>query len=115
MLVGCNRCLAAGVCHCNISGDVVWLKDAEIRLGGFEDSEICKTGQHISTRAGRIQYLAPEVFVGHTALPVDIWAFAAVFYRLLSGHFPFGGESGEMKLIFSGCKSACQIMDCSAE
>ncbi len=110
MLVGCNRCLAAGVCHRNISGDTVWLKDsagdAEIRLGGFENSEICKTGQHISTRAGRIQYLAPEVFVGHSAFPVDVWACAAVFYRLLSGHFPFGGESGEMKHMSSDCKSA---------
>ncbi len=52
MLVGCNRCLAAGMCLCNNSGDVVWLKDsagdAEIRLGGFEDNEICNTGQHIS-------------------------------------------------------------------
>ncbi|KAL0023655.1 hypothetical protein WJX77_011101 [Trebouxia sp. C0004] len=86
-----------GVCHRNISGDTVWLKDsageAEIRLGCFVDSEVCKTGQHISTRAGHINYLAPEVFVGHSALPVDIWACAAVFYRLLSGHFPFGGES----------------------
>ena len=49
-------CLAEGLCHRNTSGDVVWLKgsagDAEIRLGAFEDSEICITGQHISTRAG---------------------------------------------------------------
>ena len=99
------------MCH---SGDVVWLKssagDAEIRLGGVEDNDNCRTGQHISTRAGHIQHLAPEVFVGHSAnrslLPVDIWAYAAAFYSLLSGHFPFGGESGNRKLMASYCTSA---------
>ncbi len=39
-------------------------------------------------------------------LPVDIWAYAAAFYSLLSGHFPFGGGSGNMKLMASDCKSA---------
>lgn len=95
------------MCHCNVSGDSVWLNDgteeAEIRLGGFEDSHICKTGQHIPIRAGRTQYLAPEVFVGHSAFPVDIWAFATVVYRLLSGRFPFAGDCGEAKLMFQLC------------
>ncbi len=40
----------------------------------------------ISIKAGRTQYLAPEVFVGHAALPVNIWACVAVSYQLLSGH-----------------------------
>ena len=92
------------MCHRNISGDSVWLIDgteeAEIRLGGFEDSHICKTGQHISTRAGRTQYSAPEVFIGHSTFAVDIWACATVTYRLLSGHFPFAGTCGEAKLMF---------------
>ena len=71
-----GRCLAAGMCH---SGDVVWLKgsagDAEIRLGGVEDNDNCRTGQHISTRAGHIQHLACEVLLvtqqTKTCLPSD--------------------------------------------
>ena len=45
-----KQSLAAGVCHCNVSGDLVWLMNRaggpKIRLGGFEDSEVCKTGKH---------------------------------------------------------------------
>ncbi len=41
--------------------------DIEIRPGGFEHNEICKTGQHMSTKAGRIQHVSPGVFVGHSA------------------------------------------------
>ncbi len=42
--------LAAGVCHRDVSGDVVWLTDRaggpKIRLGGFQDSEVCNPGKH---------------------------------------------------------------------
>ncbi|DBB00797.1 TPA: hypothetical protein ACH3X1_000728 [Trebouxia sp. C0004] len=56
---------------CAFATSVVMLSGSRIALvmlrsgwlGGFEDSETCKTGQHISTRAGRIQNLARVGFV----------------------------------------------------
>ena len=44
---------------------------------------------------GTLYYLAPEVIHGSYNNKCDIWSCGVIMYALLSGYFPFNGESSE--------------------
>jgi hypothetical protein len=44
--------------------------------------------------AGSLTYMAPEVFLGQTSAPRDVWAIGAVLYRLMAGEPLVRGNEG---------------------
>ncbi len=52
---------------------------------------------------GTVYYLAPEVIEGKYSLKCDIWSCGVILYILISGKFPFDGNSDEE--IFTKIKS----------
>lgn len=61
------------------------------------------------TIAGTPYYIAPEVFKGTYGLECDIWSLGVVLYMILSGLYPFDGES--YKEIFDKIKSGIFTFD----
>jgi len=67
---------------------------AEVRLAGFDDSEVFKTGQHFSNIVGNVHYLAPETFKYKGTPLSDVWACGIVAYSMLAGYMPYSGITG---------------------
>lgn len=68
------------------------------RRGGFPDLRIADFGcarrlgpnTTVSSRAGTLGYMAPEVVAAAPhGLPADLWSVGVILYTLLSGHMPF--------------------------
>jgi serine/threonine protein kinase/AAA+ superfamily predicted ATPase len=58
---------------------------------------LTRTGDQASTRAGTVEYMAPEVFQsGAAGVNADIWALGITLYELLTGERPFTGSPAEV-------------------
>lgn len=58
---------------------------------------LSRTGDKASTRAGTMEYMAPEVFqVGAAGVNADIWALGVTLFEILVGARPFTGLPAEV-------------------
>ncbi|SFN68056.1 serine/threonine protein kinase [Nitrosospira briensis] len=67
-----------------------------------------------STIVGALPYMAPEMIETPklTDKPVDIWAFGAILYRLLTGEYPFGtGLSAVPRIYAAKIPDKPQLID----
>jgi serine/threonine-protein kinase len=66
------------------------LVEEELEKAVDENGSLGTAGS--STIVGALPYMAPEMIQTpkQTDRPVDIWAFGAILYRLMSGDYPFG-------------------------
>jgi calcium-dependent protein kinase len=52
-------------------------------------------GKRLSKFTGTLSYIAPEVIKGNYSEKCDLWSCGVIMYLLLSGKFPFEGDSKE--------------------
>ncbi len=71
-----------------------WPLQVKLADFGFANHIKSDSDKMLSSFVGTPYYIAPEMLLskGH-GRPVDIWACGVVMYILLSGKFPFGGET----------------------
>lgn len=71
-----------------------WPLQVKLADFGFANHIRGESDKMLSSFVGTPYYIAPEMLLskGH-GRPVDIWACGVVMYILLSGKFPFGGET----------------------
>lgn len=71
-----------------------WPLQVKLADFGFANHIRPESDKMLSSFVGTPYYIAPEMLLskGH-GRPVDIWACGVVLYILLSGKFPFGGET----------------------
>ncbi len=87
---------AAGIVHRDLKPDnVMVLPDGRVKLLDFgiarwvDSGGVTEEGMAVGTAA----YMAPEQLEGlRVGTAVDLWALGAVFYEMLAGRRPFGGE-----------------------
>ena len=70
-------------------------EDAEIKLIDFGLSQKIYGNKQLETVAGTALYLAPEVLQGTYDTKCDIWSCGIIMYILLSGSFPYIGDTNK--------------------
>jgi len=76
--------------------NILMTKQKNIKLSDFGLSKLMETteDQLMRTRCGTPAYVAPEVLLGeHYTKAVDIWSLGVVLFTILTGEFPFQGNS----------------------
>ena len=68
-------------------------KDNEIKLIDFGLAKESASHDAMHTKAGTPYYMAPEVLSGKYDEQCDIWSVGIILYLLLSGYYPFEGDS----------------------
>jgi len=82
-----------GVMHRDIKPENLFIREGNVKIGDFGTARYTAGDtSHKSHVIGTIQYMAPERFSEKYGHAVDRWAAAAVFYRLLTGKYPFKGK-----------------------
>lgn len=95
LLRAINHCHAWGVTHRDIKPEnIMYGADGEIKLIDFGLSkavaEAGGTSRRLSTVAGTLAYMAPEVMTEkYDPKHCDIWSLGVLLYLLLSGYLPF--------------------------
>lgn len=95
-----------GIVHRDIKPENIfisgWTTDSagrklpNLKLGDFGSSVMLQPGQCVKQLAGTLNYMAPEVLRGDSySQEVDMWSLGVIFYIMLSGVFPFYGETKE--------------------
>eukprot|EP00897_Mesotaenium_endlicherianum_P008899 jgi/Mesen1/8037/ME000428S07242 len=104
-----THCRSRGVVHRDLKPENILLcsrsSRTDIRVADFGASAFVKPGERLSTLAGSIFYVAPEVIAGDYNWEADIWSAGVVLYVLLCGRPPFPGrdEGRVMAAIQGGC------------
>ena len=81
----------------------------DIKLIDFGTSKMFNKPKVFHNLVGTAFYVAPEVILGGYHKQCDIWSAGVVFYVMLTGRFPFDGESDEE--IFNKIKYEKPIMN----
>ncbi len=85
-----------GVIHRDVKpGNIIIRKDGRVKIADFGCALTDTPGGSSLGIAGSLPYMAPEQIQGLTLTSQsDIYSLGAVFYRLLTGHYPFAMEDG---------------------
>jgi len=65
----------------------------KIYLSDFGTVCECPPEQRLAQRCGTVSYWSPELFQRNYSQKVDVWAVGVVMFGLVSGKFPFKGET----------------------
>ena len=110
IITGVSYCHNQGICHRDLKMEnVLFLttqKDSQIKIIDFGLSTCIKkkklvqyiTGKNYGTinmelSVGSPHYVSPEVLKGKYNQKCDIWSAGVILYAMLSGTFPFEGET----------------------
>jgi serine/threonine protein kinase len=68
--------------------------NAPLKTLDFGFSKLVLPTQGVHGLVGTRKYFAPEMVLGESHhKPVDMWCYGVILYRLLTGQFPFSGET----------------------
>lgn len=83
-----------GIVHRDIKPSNLFLLEKIIKIGDFGTAKYTSGETTTKTRAiGTLHYCAPECFHNKYDFSVDRWSAAVIFFKMLTGKFPFEGDS----------------------
>jgi len=96
IITGLGYLHESGICHRDLKPENI-LHDKEHdtwKLADFGCATWCSPDPQMRGFEGTIQYMAPELFTAETYTNViDLWATGVITYVVLSGYFPWQGQS----------------------
>jgi serine/threonine protein kinase len=80
-----------GVIHRDVKpGNIIIRKDGRVKIADFGCALTSEPNKAVVAIAGSLPYMSPEQLEGKPLGPQsDIYSLGVVFYRLLTGHYPF--------------------------
>jgi serine/threonine protein kinase len=83
-----------GIVHRDIKPSNLFLLEKIIKIGDFGTAKYTSGETTTKTKAiGTLHYCAPECFHNKYDFSVDRWSAAVIFFKMLTGEFPFEGDS----------------------
>eukprot|EP01090_Pellita_catalonica_P018803 TRINITY_DN6186_c0_g1_i1.p1 TRINITY_DN6186_c0_g1~~TRINITY_DN6186_c0_g1_i1.p1 ORF type:complete len:524 (+),score=77.40 TRINITY_DN6186_c0_g1_i1:54-1574(+) len=93
------------VVHRDIKPENILLaKDGTIKIGDFGFARSFNMDTIMETSCGSLAYAAPEVILGkgYVGPKADVWSSGCVLYAMITGNFPFGGDTSSVHKIKVG-------------
>jgi len=106
ILLGLNHLHQNKIIHRDLKPANILLQEDNPRLVDFGLSRVISSS-YSSRRSGTLLYMAPEAFHGKRTVQTDIWAAGVMLYQMLTGKFPFIGDS-DAELMYSILESEPQ-------
>ena len=80
-----------GIIHRDVKpGNIIIRKDGRVKIADFGCAITSLPGGSVTAIAGSLPYMSPEQLEGKPlTAQSDIYSLGVVFYRLLTGHYPF--------------------------
>lgn len=96
-----------GMCHRDLKLENLMFSDKSytvLKLVDFGLAKRVKHNERMQTRTGTPCYMSPEFLRGDYTQKTDIWSAGVILYYLLSGEFPFLGDTNQetFQLILNG-------------
>jgi calcium-dependent protein kinase len=102
-----NYCHSHGVVHCDLKSDNIIFETPneeenedenilsllDLKLIDFGLSSRIKKNEKLNNTVGTPSFIAPETLKGEYDEKCDVWSIGVILYYILSGKFPFNGNS----------------------
>lgn len=98
LISGLSHCHEHNICHRDIKLENLLLSSdlQTLKIADFGLSSVVWKSKYFDSPCGSIHYSSPEILTSgnhYNGFKADIWACGVVLYTMLTGHFPFSGES----------------------
>ena len=89
-----KHCNGINIMHRDIKAEnVMYGNENEIKMIDFGLATISHSDKERLNMCGTPYYLAPEILSGRYGMPCDIWSSGVLLFQVLTGGFPFDGNS----------------------
>jgi calcium-dependent protein kinase len=92
-------CHLKGIIHRDIKPENILFSDTSKTRIKIIDFGVSGLFQGEKSKAGSLQYMAPEVLSGwgiESLPPIDVWSLGCILYEMLNGHPLFDDKSEEV-------------------
>eukprot|EP00829_Urostomides_striatus_P012444 TRINITY_DN3272_c0_g1_i7.p1 TRINITY_DN3272_c0_g1~~TRINITY_DN3272_c0_g1_i7.p1 ORF type:complete len:339 (+),score=95.15 TRINITY_DN3272_c0_g1_i7:619-1635(+) len=100
LLGAMNYCHMHNIVHRDLKPENIYVDSIvdskrNVRIINFGNALECPKNKKILEVVGTPNYIAPEVIEGKYTSKCDVWSLGVIMYVLLSGTYPFNGETDE--------------------
>ena len=93
ILRGIEHLHSRNIVHRDLKPDNILLQGNFPRIADFGISRIILENSALTKAIGSPAYMSPESFLGSKSPQTDIWSAGVILYEMLTGVYPFGGET----------------------
>lgn len=93
ILRGIEHLHSRNIVHRDLKPDNILLQGNFPRIADFGISRIILENSTLTKAIGSPAYMSPESFLGSKSPQTDIWGAGVILYEMLTGTYPFGGET----------------------